>query len=241
MEPELFRPTRLSDFIGQCQVIENLKVYIKAALLRREVLDHVLLIGPDGFGKATLANIIANEMGADIRTTTGHSIEKSGDLTALLTNLQEGDVLFIDEIDRLPPAIRELIYPATTNFHMEILIGQGTAARLVNLELPKFTLVGATTKIYKVNSLLRESFGISFHLTLYSDNELAQIILKSADLVKLELDEAAAYLIARRAQGLPATANPLLKRVRDYAEVMYDGCITEQIAEEILKRLTLEG
>ncbi len=234
------RPTRLAEYIGQKRVTDNLRIFIKAALGRREALDHVLLTGPPGLGKTTLANIVANEMQAELRSTAGPVIEKSGDLAALLTNLQEGDVLFIDEIHRLNPAIEEVLYPAMEDYHLDIMIGQGTAARSIKLELPKFTLVGATTRAGLITAPLRGRFGIVFHLDFYPHEDLEIIVRRSADILGVEIDEGGAREIARRARGTPRIANRLLRRVRDYAEVDYDGRITQEIAEDALNRMEVD-
>jgi Holliday junction DNA helicase RuvB len=234
------RPTRLAEYIGQKRATDNLRIFIKAALGRREALDHVLLTGPPGLGKTTLANIVANEMQAELRSTAGPVIEKSGDLAALLTNLQEGDVLFIDEIHRLNPAIEEVLYPAMEDYHLDIMIGQGTAARSIKLELPKFTLVGATTRAGLITAPLRGRFGIVFHLDFYPHEDLEIIVRRSADILRVEIDEGGAREIARRARGTPRIANRLLRRVRDYAEVDYDGRITQAIAEDALNRMEVD-
>ena len=234
------RPTRLSEYVGQKRATDNLRIYIKAALGRREALDHVLLTGPPGLGKTTLANIVANEMGAELRSTAGPVIEKSGDLAALLTNLQEGDVLFIDEIHRLNPAIEEVLYPAMEDYHLHIMIGQGTAARSIKLELPKFTLVGATTRAGLITAPLRGRFGIVFHLDFYPHEDLEVIVRRSAEILKVEIDAEGASEIARRARGTPRIANRLLRRVRDYAEVDYEGHITQDIARDALNRMEVD-
>ena len=234
------RPSRLVDYVGQKRVTDNLRIYMKAALGRREALDHVLLTGPPGLGKTTLANIIANEMGAELRSTAGPVIEKSGDLAALLTNLQEGDVLFIDEIHRLNPAIEEVLYPAMEDYHLHIMIGQGTAARSIKLELPKFTLIGATTRAGLITAPLRGRFGIVFHLDFYPHEDLEIIVRRSAEILNVEIDAGGAGEIARRARGTPRIANRLLRRVRDYAEVDYEGHITQDIARDALNRMEVD-
>jgi Holliday junction DNA helicase RuvB len=234
------RPTRLAEYIGQKKVKDNLGVFLKAAKMRREALDHVLLTGPPGLGKTTLSQIVANEMGAQLHSTAGPVIEKSGDLAALLTNLQEGDVLFIDEIHRMNPAIEEILYPAMEDYNLDIMIGQGTAARSIKLELPKFTLVGATTRPGLITAPLRGRFGILFHLDFYPIDDLQTIILRSAGILNVEVEEKGAREIARRARGTPRIANRLLRRVRDYAEVDYEGKITEEVAMDALNRMEVD-
>ena len=235
------RPTRINEYIGQRQVKENLRIYMKAALGRREALDHVLLTGPPGLGKTTLANIIANEMGAELRSTAGPAIEKAGDIAALLTNLQEGDVLFIDEIHRLLPALEEKLYPAMEDYQLDLLIGQGAAARSIKLELPKFTLIGATTRAGLLTSPLRGRFGIVFHLDFYPHEDLEVICKRSAEILGVEIDDAGAREIAKRSRGTPRIVNRLLRRVRDYAEVDYEGRITKEIASDALNRMEVDA
>ncbi len=234
------RPTRIDEYIGQRQVKENLRVYMKAARGRREALDHVLLTGPPGLGKTTLANIIANEMSAELRSTAGPAIEKAGDIAALLTNLQEGDVLFIDEIHRLLPALEEKLYPAMEDYQLDLLIGQGAAARSIKLELPKFTLIGATTRAGLITAPLRGRFGIVFHLDFYPHEDLEVICKRSAEILGVEIDNEGAREIARRSRGTPRIVNRLLRRVRDYAEVDYDGRINKEVANDALNRMEVD-
>ena len=234
------RPTRIDEYIGQRQVKENLRVYMKAARGRREALDHVLLTGPPGLGKTTLANIIANEMGAELKSTAGPAIEKAGDIAALLTNLQEGDVLFIDEIHRLLPALEEKLYPAMEDYQLDLLIGQGPAARSIKLELPKFTLIGATTRAGLITAPLRGRFGIVFHLDFYPHDDLEIICKRSAEILGVEMDDEGAREIARRSRGTPRIVNRLLRRVRDYAQVDYDGRINKAVANDALNRMEVD-
>lgn len=234
------RPTRLEEYIGQRKVKDNLRVFMKAALKRREALDHILLTGPPGVGKTTLSNIVSNEMGSTLKSTAGPIIEKAGDLAALLTNLEEGDVLFIDEIHRLNPAIEEVLYPAMEDYNLDLMIGQGTAARSIKLELPKFTLIGATTRPGLITAPLRGRFGIILHLDFYTPADLQTIVERSAGILGVEIEETGAIEIARRSRGTPRIANRLLRRVRDYAEVDYDGRITLEVAKDALNRMEVD-
>src|SRR5216110_1919433 len=234
------RPNRLAEYIGQTKAKENLRIYIKAARKRREALDHVLLTGPPGLGKTTLAHIIANEMGAQLKSTSGPAIEKTGDVAALLTNLKEGDVLFIDEIHRLLPALEEKLYPAMEDYQLDLLIGQGAAARSIKLDLPKFTLVGATTRAGLITAPLRGRFGIVFHLDFYPHEDLEIICRRSAEILGVEIDNEGAREIAQRSRGTPRIVNRLLRRVRDYAEVDYDGRITHEVANDALNRMEVD-
>ncbi|OYT73870.1 MAG: Holliday junction branch migration DNA helicase RuvB [Chloracidobacterium sp. CP2_5A] len=234
------RPRRLRDYVGQTRATDNLGVFMQAARRRGEPLDHLLLCGPPGLGKTTLAMIVANEMGVEIKSTAGPVIEKAGDLAALLTNLQERDVLFIDEIHRLSPAIEEILYPAMEDFQLDIVIGQGPSARSIKLDLPRFTLVGATTRAGLITAPLRGRFGINLHLDFYTPEHLQQIVERSSRILDTPIDEAGAAEIARRARGTPRIANRLLRRVRDIAEIIYDGRITAAVAAEALDRLEVD-
>ncbi|MBQ8837453.1 MAG: Holliday junction branch migration DNA helicase RuvB [Clostridia bacterium] len=228
------RPKTLDDYVGQAKAKENLKIYIDAAKMRGESLDHVLLYGPPGLGKTTLSNIIASEMGVNIRTTSGPAIEKQGDLAALLTNLSEGDVLFIDEIHRLPRTVEEILYPAMEDYALDIIVGKGPSARSIRIPLARFTLIGATTRAGQLTTPLRDRFGVLLKLELYSTEELASIVKRSADILNVEMEEAGALEIASRSRGTPRIANRLLKRVRDFATVKANGKITEAVAKEAL-------
>ena len=234
------RPKKLTEYIGQTKVKENMKVYIEAAKKRREALDHVLLYGPPGLGKTTLSNIIANEMGANIKITSGPAIEKPGDLAAILTALSENDVLFIDEIHRMNRSVEEILYPALEDYTLDIIIGKGTAAKSIRLDLPKFTLIGATTKAGSLSTPLRDRFGIVSRLELYSEKDLKTIVERSSNILEIEIDEKAALEIAKRSRGTPRIANRLLKRVRDYALVLSDGNITLEIAKLALNKLEID-
>ena len=234
------RPRTLSEYIGQQKAKENLAVFIRAAKLRTEPLDHVLLHGPPGLGKTTLAAIIANEMNVNIRVTSGPAIEKPGDLVAMLTNLNEGDILFVDEIHRLNRAYEEILYPAMEDFAIDIILGKGPAANSIHLDLPRFTLIGATTRSGQLTAPLRDRFGISLRLELYTVEELCEIVKRSASILGIELEESGAYEIASRSRGTPRIANRLLKRVRDFALVESDGIVTKETADKALSRLDVD-
>lgn len=234
------RPKTLKEYIGQDKVKENLKVYIEAAKKRGEPLDHVLLYGPPGLGKTTLSNIISNEMNSNIKITSGPAIEKPGDLAALLTNLSEFDVLFIDEIHRLNKSVEEILYPALEDFTLDIIIGKGPSARSIRLDLPKFTLIGATTKAGSLTTPLRDRFGIVSRLELYTPEQLNQIVTRSASILGVQINETSSLEIAKRSRGTPRIANRILKRVRDYASVLGDGEITLEIAKIALNKLEID-
>ncbi|MGB0445279.1 MAG: Holliday junction branch migration DNA helicase RuvB [Porticoccaceae bacterium] len=234
------RPITLADYVGQPVVKEQLQIFIEAARKRSEPLDHCLVFGPPGLGKTTLAHIIANEMEVDLKTTSGPVLEKAGDLAALLTNLEEGDVLFIDEIHRLSPVVEEILYPALEDYQLDIVIGEGPAARSIKLDLPPFTLVGATTRAGLLTSPLRDRFGIVQRLEFYSIDDLAKIVSRAGDILNVPIDAAGAKEIARRSRGTPRIANRLLRRVRDYAEVKGDGKVTAEIADSALNMLNVD-
>jgi len=234
------RPQYLKDYVGQQKTVENLKVYIDAAKKRGDALDHVLFYGPPGLGKTTLAGIIANEMGSHFKVTSGPAIEKPGEMAAILNNLEEHDVLFVDEIHRLNRQVEEVLYPAMEDFAIDIMIGKGATARSIRLDLPKFTLVGATTRPGLLSAPLRDRFGVVDHLEYYTVPELKTIVLHSAELLEVSIDDKGAEELARRSRGTPRLANRLLKRVRDFAQIRYDGVITDQVAADALDLLEVD-
>ena len=234
------RPQYLKDYIGQEKAKKTLEIYIKAAKERGDALDHVLFYGPPGLGKTTLAGIIANEMGVNIKITSGPAIEKPGEMAAILNNLQENDILFVDEIHRLNRQVEEVLYPAMEDYAIDIMIGKGASARSIRLDLPKFTLVGATTRAGMLTAPLRDRFGVIHHLELYTEEELTTIILRSAKVLEVEIEESGAVELAKRSRGTPRLANRLLKRVRDFAQVKYDGVITEEVANYALNLLDVD-
>ncbi|AET15144.1 TPA: Holliday junction branch migration DNA helicase RuvB [Pasteurella multocida] len=234
------RPKLLNDYVGQPHVCEQMAIFIQAAKLRQDALDHLLIFGPPGLGKTTLANIVAHEMGVNIRTTSGPVLEKAGDLAAMLTNLEPHDVLFIDEIHRLPPAIEEVLYPAMEDYQLDIMIGEGPAARSIKLDLPPFTLIGATTRAGSLTSPLRDRFGIVQRLEFYAVEDLTSIVARSANCLNLSISDTACYEIARRSRGTPRIANRLLRRVRDFADVRHAGIISEESAKAALLMLDVD-
>lgn len=234
------RPRRLDEYVGQDKVKANLEIYIQAAKERKEALDHVLLYGPPGLGKTTLAGIIANEMGVNIRITSGPAIEKAGDLAAILTNLSEHDILFIDEIHRMSRTVEEILYPAMEDYALDIIIGKGPAAKSIRIDLPKFTLIGATTRTGLLTAPLRDRFGVISRLELYSTEDLQKIVMRSAGLLNVEMDSDGAAEIASRSRGTPRIANRFLKRVRDYAQVKYDSKVTWKVADEALRLMEVD-
>lgn len=235
------RPQYLNEYIGQEKVKDNLRIFIEAAKKRKEPLDHLLLYGPPGLGKTTLSTIVANEMGVNIKITSGPAIEKPGELAAILNNLSDNDILFIDEIHRLSTQVEEVLYPAMEDYAIDVVIGKGAGARSIRLDLPKFTLIGATTRVGMLSAPLRDRFGMVDKLEFYSNEDLKEIIVRSADVLGVSLDDEGALEIARRSRGTPRLANRLLKRCRDYAEVCHDGCISRDVAKRALDKLQVDS
>lgn len=235
------RPQYLNEYIGQEKVKDNLRIFIEAAKKRKEPLDHLLLYGPPGLGKTTLSTIVANEMGVNIKITSGPAIEKPGELAAILSNLSDNDILFIDEIHRLSTQVEEVLYPAMEDYAIDVVIGKGAGARSIRLDLPKFTLIGATTRVGMLSAPLRDRFGMVDKLEFYSNEDLKEIIVRSADVLGVSLDDEGALEIARRSRGTPRLANRLLKRCRDYAEVCHDGCISRDVAKSALDKLQVDS